>query len=64
VSGDALVYKMSAAGDTVFVALNRSDAAQGAPNLPSGTYVDLITGGTVTAPLMLAPRSAVVLAPQ
>jgi glycosidase len=64
VSYDALVYKMTAAGDTVFVALNRGDTQQGAPSLPAGNYVDLISGATVSAPLMLAPRTALVLAPQ
>ncbi len=64
VSTDAFLYKMTSAGDTVFVALNRGDAQQPAPNLPAGNYVDLISGMTVSAPLQLQPRSAVVLAPQ
>ena len=55
---------MTSSGDTVFVALNRSDTAQTAPNLPAGNYVDLISGAAVTAPLTLQPRSAVVLAQQ
>jgi hypothetical protein len=61
---DTAVYKMSSAGDTVFVALNRGDGAQPATGLPSGTYTDLIGGGTVSAPLTIPPRSAFVLAPQ
>jgi glycosidase len=64
VSTDAFLYKMTSAGDTVFVALNRGDAQQPAPNLPAGNYVDLISGATVSAPLTLQPRSAVVLTPQ
>jgi glycosidase len=64
VSGDVFVYKMSTSGDTVFVALNRGDAAQTSVNLPAGTYLDLVSGGTVTAPVQLQPRSALVLAPQ
>jgi glycosidase len=61
---DVLVYKMSMPGDAVFVALNRSDSPQLAENLPAGNYVDLITGATVSAPLSLAPRAALVLAAQ
>ncbi len=63
-SGDVLVYKMTAAGDTVFVALNRSDASQSATNLPAGSYVDLVSGNPVSAPLMLQARTALVLSPQ
>ena len=63
-AGDVFVYKMTSAGDTVYVALNRGDSAQQALNLPAGTYQDLLGGGTVTVPLTLAPRSAVVLANQ
>lgn len=63
-TADVFVYKMSAAGDTVFVALNRSDAPQPAVNLPTGGYVDLLTGDPVSAPLTIQPRSSLVLAPQ
>jgi len=63
-AGDVFVYKMTAAGDTVYVALNRGDSAQQALNLPAATYQDLLGGGTVSAPLTLPPRSALVLAPQ
>jgi glycosidase len=64
VAGDVFVYKMTAAGDTVFVALNRGDAPQNAVNLPAGGYVDLVTGATVSSPLTLQPRTALVLSPQ
>jgi glycosidase len=64
VSQDAMVYKMTTSGDTVFVAMNRGDSQQPAVNLPSGTYQDLVTGATVTGQVMLQPRSALVLAPQ
>lgn len=60
-TADVLVYEMRAPGDTVTVALNRSDSAQQAPNLPPGTYEDLLTGQTVTAPASIPPRSALVL---
>ncbi|NVB78182.1 MAG: hypothetical protein HOV81_07300 [Kofleriaceae bacterium] len=61
---NVFVYKMSTAGDSVIVALNRGDTQEPALNLPTGTYVDLLSGATVTAPVQLPPRSAVVLAPQ
>jgi glycosidase len=61
---DVFVYKMSAPGDTVFVALNRGDADQPALNLPAGTYTDLATGHTVTAPLQIPARTGLVLSAQ
>ncbi|HLL21129.1 MAG TPA: alpha-amylase family glycosyl hydrolase, partial [Kofleriaceae bacterium] len=61
VSQHVLVYKMSAPGDTVFVALNRGDGTEAAVGLPAGTYKDVITGQTVTTPLQLPPRTGLVL---
>jgi hypothetical protein len=61
VSNDVLVYKMTAPGDTVFVALNRGDGAQPAINLPAGDYTDAVTGETVHAPLSLPPRTGLLL---
>ncbi len=61
VTSEIYVYKMTAPGDTVFVALNRSDSAQQAIGLPPGEYVDLVSGALVHAPLAVAPRSALVL---
>jgi hypothetical protein len=63
IATDTWVYQMQTAGDQVIVALNRGDAANPAQGLPSGTYTDLVHGGTVTAPITLQPRSALVLAP-
>ena len=48
----------------LMVALNRSDSPQGAAGLPSGSYVDAVTGAHVTAPLTLPPRTAMILIPQ
>jgi glycosidase len=62
VSTDAFVYKMVSGSDSVIVALNRGDAGTSAPNLPAGTYDDLINGGTVTTPLTIPPRTGMVLA--
>ena len=60
-TNDAYSYKMVTAGDTVFVVLNRGDAAQQAPGLPDGDYVDLLSGAPVHSPISIQPRSALVL---
>ena len=57
-SQDVLSFKMVAPGDTVYVVLNRGDAAQPPVSLPSGEYTDLLTGQTVRASEMVPPRSA------
>jgi glycosidase len=64
VSTDVFVYKMTTAGATVLVALNRGHTAQDATNLAAGTYTDLVTGQTVSAPLQIPPRTGLVLAAQ
>jgi len=56
-----LVYKMTTTGDTVFIALNRSDTAQTTTGLAAGDYTDLLTGVAVTAPASIPPRSALIL---
>jgi len=63
VTTDTWAYKMSSAGDTVYVALNRGDAAADS-GLPAGTYMDLLSGAQVQVPVQLQPRSALVLAAQ
>lgn len=61
VSNDVYVYKMTSAGDEVFVALNRGDAAAPIPSLPAGSYHELVEDATVTAPATLPARSAWIL---
>ncbi len=56
-----MTYEMSAAGDTVLVALNRADTTQPATGLPPGDYEDLMTGMQVRAPLSVPPRTGMVL---
>lgn len=63
-SSDVYTYRMSDGGESVFVALNRGDDAEGAVGLPAGTYRDLLTGETVTAPLSIPPRTGLVLQAQ
>lgn len=62
-TGDVYTYRMSDGGSSVYVSLNRGDDAEPAVGLPAGTYRDLITGGTVTAPLQVPPRTGLVLQP-
>jgi hypothetical protein len=64
VTTDTWVYEMQAAGDQIYVALNRSDTAQNAAGLPDGTYLDLVAGTTITLPLAIPPRTGMVLAPK
>ncbi len=61
-STDTLVYRMSTASQTVYVAINRSDSAQQVSNLPASPMIDRLTsagftGSTVTVPA----RSALIL---
>ena len=55
---------MTSPGDTVFVALNRGDSDQPALNLPAGTYTDLVSGHSITAPLQIPARTGLVLSAQ
>jgi glycosidase len=61
VTQDTMVYKMSTGGDTIYVAMNRGDAPQSAQGLPSGSYTDLVNGGTVSSGAMIPARTALVL---
>ncbi len=64
VTANVYTYAMTSGGDTVIVVLNRGDENEAAQGLPGGTYVDLVNGGTVTAPVTMPPRSALVLQAQ
>ena len=64
VTQDTAVFSMSTAGDTVYVAMNRGDNAEAATGLPAGTYIDLVSGDTVLAPVSVPARSALVLGAQ
>jgi glycosidase len=57
VSQDVLTYKMATSGDTVIVVLNRGDADQSIPGLPSGTFVNAITGQPFTGSTVPARTS-------
>jgi glycosidase len=63
-TADTLAYKMEDGGDVVFVAVNRSDAAQQVSNLPGGPLNDLLGGASVAGPTLDVPaRSSMVLVP-
>jgi glycosidase len=62
VSDEVLAYKMSTAGDTVYVAINRGDGDQPAEGLPAGALEDLLTGEALSGPgVTVKARSARVL---
>jgi hypothetical protein len=63
-NAEVLTYEMSAPGDSVVVALNRSDSPQPGVGIPAGDYEDLVTGAAVRAPLSVAPRTAMILTPR
>lgn len=42
--GDVWVYSRVTSGDTVYVAVNRSDSPKDIRSLPSGSYTELVTG--------------------
>ena len=62
VTDDTMAYSMSAGGDTIYVALNRSDVAQSVGGLPGGSLTDELGGGAVQGPTVMVPaRGALVL---
>jgi glycosidase len=63
-SGDGAVYALVDGPTKIFVALNRGDDAVPASGLPDGLYTDLLAGTMISAPLMIPPRAALVLAPR
>jgi glycosidase len=64
VSDDTWAYKMVEGSDTVYVAINRSDAAKTVSGLPAGPLNDELLGGSVTGPDISVPaRSARILIP-
>ncbi len=63
VSNEVYVYKMTDGPSALYVAINRSDTAQNAENLPASS-TDLLSGDAVTGPVAsLPPRSALILRP-
>ncbi len=56
-----LVYSMTFSGQTIIVAINRSDSTQNTINVGSGSYTDLLTNTSVSGSFSLPPRSAKIL---
>ncbi|MBX3190480.1 MAG: hypothetical protein KF819_26000 [Labilithrix sp.] len=54
-NADVWAYTRSTSGDTVHVAINRSDGDKTVGSLPAGTYTELITGATVNGPSVSIP---------
>lgn len=64
ISADAWAYEMVSGSDTVYVAINRSDATQQVSGLPAGSLTDQLGGGTVAGPNVMVPaRTSMVLTP-
>jgi glycosidase len=59
---ESWVYQMTDGQDTVYVAINRSDASRTVSGLPAQTLTDALSGMSVTGPSVSVPaRSAMVL---
>jgi glycosidase len=54
-SADVWAYSRVTNGDTVYVAVNRSDSDQGVTTLPSGALTELVTGATANGPNITIP---------
>jgi hypothetical protein len=64
VTDDTLAYEMKHESGSVYVVINRADSAQRVSGVPAGTYVDQLSGKTLTeAQLELPPRSSMILVP-
>jgi glycosidase len=64
VGTETIVYEAKVEGDTVVVAINRSDDARDALGFPDGAWVDLLSGDILSGgPPALPARSAVVAIP-
>ncbi|MCA9659913.1 MAG: hypothetical protein KC486_16330 [Myxococcales bacterium] len=55
VDADTMAFEMSGGGDTVYVLLNRSDAAKSVGGIPGGSYTDEISGDSVDGPSVMVP---------
>ncbi len=54
-NADLWAYSRATAGDTVYVAVNRSDAPKDVSSLPPGTYLELLTGAQASGPKITIP---------
>jgi len=54
-NADVWAYSRITTGDTVYVAVNRSDGDKDVNTLPSGNYTELITGASVSGPKVTLP---------
>ena len=54
-SADVWAYSRITTGDTVYVAVNRSDSPKDVNSLPGGNYTELVTGGAASGPKVSIP---------
>jgi len=52
---DTWAYVRATTGDTVYVAINRSDSAKDVSGLPSGVLTELVTGQSASGPKVSIP---------
>jgi glycosidase len=63
-TADCLAFAMTRGGDAVYVLVNRSGAAATVGGLPSGSFLDALSGGTFPGPSVeVAANSARILTP-
>ncbi len=54
-SADVWAYSRITTGDTVYVAVNRSDSPKDVNSLPGGSYTELVTGASANGPKVSIP---------
>ena len=54
-SADVWAYSRITNGDTVYVAVNRSDSDKPVTSMPSGALTELVTGATTSGPKVTVP---------
>ena len=52
---DTMAFEMSGGGESVYVVLNRGDAAASVGGLPGGAYTDELTGERLSGPSVMVP---------
>lgn len=62
-TNDTFTYEMKAGAERIIIVLHRGDVGVTVPAVPAGSYVELISGQTLSGPISIGARSALVLKP-